>query len=190
MKNHHIRSKLRRFLCLAAALLMLWPQTVTAGGHITAAEKSYTVTQGGMLKIPLEEVFTDREGHALTYSVVNNDGNQSTRSISEGTYFFTTRTAGEYAPVVAASCGQEWAEVTLHITVEPGAEGDPRQYGYDETPAGEVTVYVTVSSDGVPLMGEDGTLLMGLPVKVPYFDLADYGLQDLYRCATQGGKGG
>ena len=40
MKNHHIRSKLRRFLCLAAALLMLWPQTVTAGGHITAAEKS------------------------------------------------------------------------------------------------------------------------------------------------------
>lgn len=190
MKNHHIRSKLRRFLCLAAALLMLWPQTVTAGGHITAAEKSYTVTQGGMLKIPLEEVFADREGHALTYSVVNNDGNQSTRSISEGTYFFTTRTAGEYAPVVAASCGQERAEVTLHITVEPGAEGDPRQYGYDETPAGEVTVYVTVSSDGVPLMGEDGTLLMGLPVKVPYFDLADYGLQDLYRCATQGGKGG
>lgn len=40
MKNHHIRSKLRRFLCLAAALLMLWPQTVTAGGHITAAEKA------------------------------------------------------------------------------------------------------------------------------------------------------
>ncbi len=96
MKNY-IRSKLRRFLCLAAALLMLWPQTVTAGGAHHGGGKSYTVTQGGMLKIPLEEVFTDREGHALTYSVVNNDGNQSTRSISEGTYFFTTRTAGEYA---------------------------------------------------------------------------------------------
>lgn len=190
MKNHHIRSKLRRFLCLAAALLMLWPQTVTAGGHITAAEKSYTVTQGGMLKIPLEEVFTDREEHALTYSVVKDDRNQATTNISGSTYFFTSRTAGEYAPVVAASCGQERAEVTLHITVEPGAEGDPRQYGYDETPAGEVTVYVTVSSDGVPLMGEDGTLLMGLPVTVRYFDLADYGRQDLYRCATQGGKGG
>lgn len=190
MKNHHIRSKLRRFLCLAAALLMLWPQTVTAGGHITAAEKNYTVTQGGMLKIPLEEVFTDREGHALTYSVVKDDRNQATTNISGSTYFFTSRTAGEYAPVVAASCGQERAEVTLHITVEPGAEGDPRQYGYDETPAGEVTVYVTVSSDGVPLMGEGGTLLMGLPVTVRYFDLADYGRQDLYRCATQGGKGG
>ncbi len=37
-------------------------------------------------------------------------------------------------------------------------------------------MYVTVSSDGVPLMGEDGTLLMGLPVTVRYFDLADYGL--------------
>lgn len=190
MKNHHIRSKLRRFLCLAAALLMLWPQTVTAGGHITAAEKSYTVTQGGMLKIPLEEVFTDRKGHALTYSVVKDDRNQATTNISGSTYFFTSRTAGEYAPVVAASCGQERAEVTLHITVEPGAEGAPRQYGYDETPAGEVTVYVTVSSDGVPLMGVDGTLLMGLPVTVRYFDLADYGRQDLYRCATQDGKGG
>ena len=121
MKNHHIRSKLRRFLCLAAALLLLWPQTVTAGGHITAAEKSYTVTQGGMLKIPLEEVFTDREGHALTYSVVKDDRNQATTNISGSTYFFTSRTAGEYAPVVAASCGQEQAEVTLHITVEPGA---------------------------------------------------------------------
>lgn len=190
MKNHHIRSKLRRFLCLAAALLMLWPQTVTAGGHITAAEKSYTVTQGGMLKIPLEEVFTDREGHALTYSVVKVDRNQATTNISGSTYFFTSRTAGEYAPVVAASCGQERAEVTLHITVEAAEDGDQRQYNYDETPAGEVTVYVTVSSDGVPLMGEDETLLMGLPVKVPYFDLADYDRQDLYRYATQDGKGG
>ena len=190
MKNRHIRSRLRRLLCLVTALLMLWPQTVTAGGHITAAEKSYTVTQGGMLRIPLDEIFSDTSGHALTYSVVKDDRNQATTNISGSTYFFTSRTVGEYTPVVAASCGQERAEATLRITVEAAEDGDPRQYSYDETPAGEVTVYVTVSSDGVPLEGKDGTWLMGLPVTVPYFDLADYGLQDLYRYATQDGKGG
>lgn len=190
MREHrHIYKRLRGFLCLVMALLMLWPQTVMADGHITAAEKSYTVTQGGMIKIPLKEIFTDGEGHTLTYSVVKDDGNQATTSISGGTYFFTSRTVGEYAPVVAASCGQDRVEATLHITVEAAEDGDPRQYGYDETPAGQVTVYVTVSSDGVPLMGEDGTWLMDLPVTVPYFDLADYGLQDLYRYGTQNGKG-
>ena len=190
MRAHDIRSGLRGLLCLVTALLMLWPQTVTAGGHITAEEKSYTVTQGGMLRVPLDEVFSDTAGHTLTYSVVKDGGNQSTTAISGSTYFFTSRTVGEYAPVLAAVCGQERAEITLHIIVEAAEDGDPGQYGYDETPAGEVTVYVTVSSDGVPLIGEDGTWLMGLPVTVPYFDLADYGLQDLYRCATQNGKGG
>ena len=190
MKKRYFYTRARRFLCLVMALLLLWPQTVTAGGHITAAEKSYTVTQGGMLRVPLDEVFSDAAGHTLTYSVVKDGGNQSTTAISGSTYFFTSRTVGEYAPVLAASCGQERAEITLHITVEAAEDGDPRQYNYDETPAEAVTVYVTVSSDGVPLMGEDGTWLMGLPVTVPYFDLADYGLQDLYRCATRDGKGG
>ena len=43
------------------------------------------------------------------------------------------------------------------------------------------TVYFTLSSDGVPLMGSDGTMLSHIKVTVPYFDLAEYGLQDFYR---------
>ena len=43
------------------------------------------------------------------------------------------------------------------------------------------TVYFTLSSDGVPLMGSDGTVLSHIKVTVPYFDLAEYGLQDFYR---------
>ena len=38
------------------------------------------------------------------------------------------------------------------------------------------TVYFTLSSDGVPLMGSDGTVLSHIKVTVPYFDLAEYGL--------------
>ncbi len=45
------------------------------------------------------------------------------------------------------------------------------------------TVYFTLSNDGVPVMGNDTkqTVLSHVKVTVPYFDLADYGLQDFYR---------
>ena len=37
-----------------------------------------------------------------------------------------------------------------------------------------VTVYFTLSSDGVPVMGKDGTVLARHKVTVPYFDLGLY----------------
>ena len=45
------------------------------------------------------------------------------------------------------------------------------------------TVYFTLSCDGVPVMGNDGdqTVLSHVKVTVPYFDLAEYDLQDYYR---------
>lgn len=45
------------------------------------------------------------------------------------------------------------------------------------------TVYFTLSSDGVPLKGNDTdqTVLAHVKVTVPYFDLAEYGLEDYYR---------
>ena len=64
------------------------------------------------------------------------------------------------------------------LSVPAGAKfGDA--YGYDETPASEVTVTVTISNDGVPLLGTDTdqTPLAHLDVTVPYFDLALYGLE-------------
>ena len=60
---------------------------------------------------------------------------------------------------------------------------------YDETDAGSVTVNVTISNDGIPLMGKDGTILANLDVTIPYFDLASYGLEEFYRCGTEFGWG-
>ena len=46
-----------------------------------------------------------------------------------------------------------------------------------------VTVYFTLSEDGQFVTGNDpdATLMARVPVKVEYFDLADYGLEDYYR---------
>ena len=60
---------------------------------------------------------------------------------------------------------------------------------YDETNADNVTVNVTISNDGIPLMGKDGTILANLDVTVPYFDLDDYGLGNFYRYGTEFGWG-
>ena len=60
---------------------------------------------------------------------------------------------------------------------------------YDETSADSVTVNVTISNDGIPLIGKDGTILANLDVTVPYFDLDDYGLSKYYRYGTEYGWG-
>lgn len=48
------------------------------------------------------------------------------------------------------------------------------------------TVYFTLSSNGVPVIGEDGTVLSRIKVTVPYFDIGLYGLEDFYRCGNDG----
>ena len=54
-----------------------------------------------------------------------------------------------------------------------------------------VTVYFTLTSDGVPVRGNDsaGTVLARHKVKVPYFDLGLYGLGNFYRYETDGDFG-
>lgn len=69
------------------------------------------------------------------------------------------------------------------------ADDKPTAYGYDETPANSVSVWVTLSNDGYPVKGKDGTIISHLDVKVPYFDLGLYGLKDFYRYETDGGQG-
>ena len=54
----------------------------------------------------------------------------------------------------------------------------------NESSQGEVTVTVTVSNDGIPIEGADGTALSHLKVTVPYFDLGLYGLKEYYRYPT------
>ena len=57
-------------------------------------------------------------------------------------------------------------------------------YYYNETDKESVKITVTISSDGKPIQGKDGTIMANLEVEVPYFDLADYGLSDYYRFPT------
>ena len=78
----------------------------------------------------------------------------------------------------------------LTITVNKAADGDAAQYGYDETDAASVKVYVTVSNDGIPLVGIDGTVLSHLELDLPYFDLDKQKLSDYYRYHTENGQGG
>ncbi|MGN0629671.1 MAG: dockerin type I domain-containing protein [Oscillospiraceae bacterium] len=68
-------------------------------------------------------------------------------------------------------------------------DGEPSSYGYNETPAESVTVTVTLSNDGIPIMGKGDVPLANLEVTVPYFDLKLYGLEGFYRCHTENGKG-
>lgn len=71
------------------------------------------------------------------------------------------------------------------------AGGSDLQYGYDETPASQVSVWVTINSDGLPIIGssDDNSILAHTKVTVPYFDLENYGLQKFNRYGTDGGKG-
>ena len=184
-------------LTLVLCLTMV-PQMAFASGCVSAsadAATAYTVTTGQQLAIDLTEVFSDASGHELTYTL--DDGNYGTQTkiaanAANGhqTLYFTNPTAGTYTPTVTAACKQGGTtSVRFTITVEAGAAGDAAQYGYDETPADTVSVYVTISSDGVPLTATDGTVLSHLKVDVPYFDLDKQGLSDYYRYGTKNGSG-
>ena len=184
-------------LTLVLCLTMV-PQLAFAAGCVTAsadAATAYTVKTGQQLAIDLTEVFSDASGHELTYTL--DDGNYGTQTkiaanAANGhqTLYFANPTAGTYTPTVTAACKQGGTtSVRFTVTVEAGAAGDAAQYGYDETPADTVSVYVTVSSDGVPLTATDGTVLSHLKVDVPYFDLDKQGLSDYYRYGTKNGSG-
>lgn len=184
-------------LLLAVILLLSLslPAMAASGAHITATQpQPQSTTAGSLLAINLETVFSDPEGHSLTYSLSGGDFGTQTKIANDPgghpTLYFSVAAAGEYRPVVTVSCvSGDTASATFDITVEAGAEGRPSQYNYDETPDSSVTVYVTISSDGVPIVGTDGTPLAHLEVTLPYFDLDNQDLSEFYRYHTEGGKG-
>ena len=182
-------------LFLAAVMLFSLVPAVFAegGGHITATEQTATeITQGQQYTLDLSQVFADGEGHTLSYAVTNDEGNQSTANLKDGVYYFTSPVTGTYQPTITARCESGSASLTLDITVKAGEVADVKQYDYNETDVSQVTVYVSISCDGIPVLGKDKdeTVLSHLKVTVPYFDLARYDLQDYYRYATENGQGG
>lgn len=186
-------------ICLLLAILcslLTLPAMAAETCSITlksGAQTEYTTGVGGQLQISLDSIFAHSGNDKVSYALKSgtNEGNKATSPLANGIFYFTSPVAGVYHPVVVASCDSARLEQKLTITVEAGAEGLPVQYSYNETPADSVTVYVTVSSDGIPLRGNDAeqTVLCHLPVTVPYFSLEDYDMMDYYRYHTENGQG-
>ena len=178
-------------LLVLAMLLSMVPAVFAADCDITVSTPAPDpVKVGALYQLPLGTVFTDPNGHALSFALKANYGDKV--YIKDNTLQFTSAEAGEFRIGITATCtGGGSTEVTVPITVEAVEDGGKNQYGYDETDQASVTVYVTISSDGAPIIGKDdgGTILSHLEVKVPYFPLSLYGLDDFNRYHTENGSG-
>ena len=148
------------------------------------------VVAGSLLEIKLADVFEDTDGHTLTYTLTNAAQFSVQTKVKDGSLYVSEKDPGTYEPKVKATCsdGKELT-ATFTITVKEAPHGLDAQYNYDETPAKEVTVYVTISNDGVPIRGRDGTVLCHKAITVPYFDLGRYNLDEYYRYHTENGEG-
>ena len=178
-------------LLVLAMLLSMIPAVFAADCDITVSTPAPDpVKVGALYQLPLGTVFTDPNGHALSFALKADYGDKV--YIKDNTLQFTSAEAGEFRIGITATCtGGGSAEVVVPITVEAVEDGGKNQYGYDETDQASVTVYVTISSDGAPIIGKDdgGTILSHLEVKVPYFPLSLYGLDDFNRYHTENGSG-
>ena len=178
-------------LLVLAMLLSMVPAVFAADCDITVSTPAPDpVKVGALYQLPLGTVFTDPNGHTLSFALKADYGDKV--YIKDNTLQFTSAEAGEFRIGITATCtGGGSTEVTVPITVEAVEDGDKNQYGYDETDQASVTVYVTISSDGAPIIGKDdgGTILSHLEVKVPYFPLSLYGLDDFNRYHTENGSG-
>ncbi len=180
-------------LCMVLSML---PVSVFAAeaDHLTVLEgapSAATVSTGDLYELDLSTVFADSEGHSLRYTLSGGDFGTHTK-IQDGKLYFCVADAGTYQPTVTATCA-EGATLphTITMTVEAATTGGASQYSYDETNAAAVTVRVNLSNDGMPLTSSNGsdTVMAGLEVTVPYFDLSLYELQDYYRYHTENGQG-
>ena len=195
-----MKRRVTSLLLVLAMLLSMLPAMAFAADEATAehaitvsGKTEFTTKQGALLEVKMSELFQDSKGHDMTYTLSEGDyGTQTGIKQKDGAWelSFTNPNTGTYTPTITATCTEGTTEsVTLTITVEAGEKGDERQYGYDETDQGSVKVYVTISSDGVPIIGRDGTVLSHLEVNVPYFDLENQGLEEFYRYGTENGSG-
>ncbi len=163
----------------------------------SSTPQSAKVKQGQEYRLAMADVFTDC-GHDVVYTLANGDYGEHTKVFLDGDgkwyLVFTNPRMGDYPLTITAVCQQDKTvscRYALTVTVIQGDPGDERQYGYDESPADSVKVYVTVSNDGVPLVGNDRnrTVLANLEVELPYFDLDVQELSEFKRFGTDGGQG-
>ena len=189
-----MKKRLCTLLLALTVLLSALPMTVWAADLCVAVKEGAVTTgevvAGSLLEIKLGDVFQDTDGHTLTYTLANQSSFGAQTKVAGTTLYVSEKDPGIYNPIVKATCSDgKTLTVTFTITVKEAPHGLDAQYNYDETPAKEVTVYVTISNDGVPIKGHDGTVLCHKAITVPYFDLALYDLDEFYRYHTANGKG-
>ena len=189
-----MKKRLCTLLLALTVLLSALPMTVWAADPCVAVKAGAVTTgevvAGSLLEIKLGDIFQDADGHTLTYTLANQSSFGAQTKVAGTTLYVSEKDPGTYNPIVKATCSDgKTLTVTFTITVKEAPHGLDAQYNYDETPAKEVTVYVTISNDGVPLKGRDGTVLCHKAITVPYFDLANYGLEEFYRYHTENGEG-
>ena len=189
-----MKKRLCTLLLALTVLLSALPMTVWAADPCVAVKEGAVTTgevvAGNLLEIKLGDIFRDTDGHTLTYTLTNAAQFSSQTKVKNGSLYVSEKDPGTYTPKVKATCSDgKTITVTFTITVKEAPHGLDAQYNYDETPAKEVTVYVTISNDGVPIRGYDGTVLCHKAITVPYFDLASYGLEEFYRYHTENGEG-
>ena len=189
-----MRKRILSLLLALTVLLSALPMTVWAADPCVAVKEGAVTTgevvAGSLLEIKLGDIFRDTAGHTLTYTLTNAAEFSVQTKVKDGSLYVSEKDPGTYTPKVKATCsdGKELT-ATFTITVTEAPHGLDAQYNYDETPAKEVTVYVTISNDGVPIRGRDGTVLCHKAITVPYFDLGRYNLADYYRYHTENGEG-
>lgn len=189
-----MKKRLCTLLLALTVLLSALPMTVWAADSCVAVKEGAVTTgevvAGNLLEIKLGDIFRDTDGHTLTYTLTNAAQFSAQTKVKGGSLYVSEKDPGTYTPEVKATCsdGKELT-ATFTITVTEAPHGLDAQYNYDETPAKEVTVYVTISNDGVPIRGRDGTVLCHKAITVPYFDLGRYNLSEYYRYHTENGEG-
>lgn len=189
-----MKKRLCTLLLALTVLLSALPMTVWAADPCVAVKEGAVTTgevvAGNLLEIKLGDIFRDTDGHTLIYTLTNAAQLGIQTKISGTSLFVSEKDPGTYNPIVKATCSDgKTLTVTFTITVKEAPHGLDAQYNYDETPAKEVTVYVTISNDGVPIKGRDDTVLCHKAITVPYFDLALYDLDEFYRYHTANGEG-
>ena len=166
--------------------------------NLTGVETSVSLETGELYLLPLANIFNEpNSGHTVTYDVDGINGTilgpHTHIAYPNGvpTLVFTEANADTYEIIVSASCsGNDYAEFSMTFTVILASDGTPSQYGYNENDIDEddtVRVYVTISNDGMPIKGTDGTIMANLEVDLPYINLSEYALTDYYRYGTNGG---
>ena len=189
-----MKKRLCTLLLALTVLLSALPMTVWAADLCVAVKEGAVTTgevvAGSLLEIKLGDIFRDTDGHTLTYTLTNAAQFSVQTKVKDGSLYVSEKDPGTYTPKVKATCsdGKELT-ATFTITVTEAPHGLDAQYNYDETPAKKVTVYVTISNDGVPIRGRDGTVLCHKAITVPYFDLGRYNLDEYYRYHTENGEG-